>query len=128
MQAIERRTRRDGRRGGKRAVAAVFTAAALVLGFALAGPVAGGEGEGSSKQGKFLFRSKCKECHWPDREGGEVTPITFTQQQWKDFFDKNKHKRKKDVWGEKFTAEELVHIRTYLIEHASDSPQPETCG
>ena len=121
--------RRTGRPTGRSRVGSVaFAAAVLVLGFALAGPVIGGEGEGSSKQGKFLFRSKCKECHWPDREGGEVTPITFTQQQWRDFFDKNKHKKKKDVWGEKFTAEELLHIKTYLIEHASDSPQPETCG
>ncbi|MGW8322827.1 MAG: hypothetical protein ACWGSD_14855, partial [Thermodesulfobacteriota bacterium] len=84
--------------------------------------------EGSDKQGKFLFRSKCKECHWPEEEGGEVTPMTYTQAQWKSFFERNKHKRKKDVWTEMFTPAELVDIKTYLINHASDSEQPETCG
>jgi hypothetical protein len=84
--------------------------------------------KGSDKQGKFLFRSKCKECHWPEEEGGDVTPMTYTQAQWKSFFERNKHKRKKDVWTEMFKPEELVDIKTYLINHASDSEQPETCG
>jgi hypothetical protein len=84
--------------------------------------------KGSDKQGKFLFRSKCKECHWPEEEGGDVTPMTYTQAQWKGFFERNKHKRKKDVWTEMFKPEELVDIKTYLINHASDSEQPETCG
>ena len=86
------------------------------------------EKKGSDKQGKFLFRSKCKECHWPEEEGGDVTPMTYTQSQWKGFFDRNKHKRKKDVWTEMFTPAELLDIKTYLINHASDSEQPETCG
>ena len=86
------------------------------------------EKKGSDKQGKFLFRSKCKECHWPEEEGGDVTPMTYTQAQWKGFFDRYKHKRKKDVWHDVFTPEELVDIKTYLINHASDSEQPETCG
>ena len=86
------------------------------------------EKKGSDKQGKFLFRSKCKECHWPEEEGGDVTPMTYTQDQWKGFFDRYKHKRKKDVWHDVFTPEELVDIKTYLINHASDSEQPETCG
>lgn len=102
--------------------------AAVVLGLSLTAPAFAGEGGGSEKQGKYLFRAKCKECHWPDKEGGDVTPMTFTQDQWKGFFEKDKHKRKKDVWSEMFTQEELLHIRTYLIEHAADSPQPETCG
>ena len=88
----------------------------------------GSDKKGSDKQGKFLFRSKCKECHWPEEEGGDVTPITYTQTQWKGFFDRYKHKRKKDIWHEQFTAEELLDIKTYLINHASDSEQPETCG
>ena len=84
--------------------------------------------EGNEKQGKFLFRSKCKECHWPEEEGGDVTPVTFTQKQWESFFDRYKHKRKKDVWHEQFTPQELLDIKTYLMKHASDSEQPETCG
>jgi len=91
-------------------------------------PVTGEEKKGSEKKGKFTFRSKCKECHWPEEEGGDVTPITFTQAQWKNFFARYKHKRKKDIWHEQFTPEELLDVQTYLIEHASDSEQPETCG
>ena len=91
-------------------------------------PVLGEDIKGSEKKGKFIFRAKCKECHWPDEEGGDVTPITFTQKQWQSFFDRYKHKRKKDIWHEQFTDEELIHVKTYLIEHASDSEQPETCG
>ena len=64
----------------------------------------------------------------PEEEGGDVTPMTYTQSQWKGFFDRNKHKRKKDVWTEMFTPAELLDIKTYLINHASDSEQPETCG
>ena len=103
---------------------ALFIGASLLFSM----PVTGEEKKGSEKKGKFIFRSKCKECHWPEEEGGDVTPITFTQKQWENFFDKYKHKRKKDIWHEQFTAEELLDVKTYLIEHASDSEQPETCG
>jgi len=98
-----------------------------IISLALSMPAASEEKKGSSKQGKYFFRAKCKECHWPDSEGKEVTPITYTQAQWKRFFEKDKHKRKKDI-SDQFTDEEILHIRTYLIEHASDSEQPETCG
>ncbi len=107
--------------------------AVLLIGFfagslLLSLPVVGEEKKGSDKKGKFLFRSKCKECHWPEEEGGDVTPVTFTQKQWESFFARYKHKRKKDIWHEQFTQDELLDIKTYLINHASDSEQPETCG
>jgi hypothetical protein len=103
-------------------------AALVIAAVALFAPALAEEKKGSDKQGKFLFRSKCKECHWPEEEGGDVTPMTYTQAQWKSFFERNKHKRKKDVWTEMFTPAELLDIKTYLINHASDSEQPETCG
>jgi hypothetical protein len=114
-----------------KAVSILFCASLVALflaSLALSTAAFAEEKKGSDKQGKFLFRSKCKECHWPEEEGGDVTPITYTQSQWKGFFDRYKHKRKKDVWHDIFTPEELVHIKTYLINHASDSEQPETCG
>jgi hypothetical protein len=117
----------------RRPKAILFLACAILAALFLAASVLPTETlaedkKGSDKKGKFLFRSKCKECHWPEEEGGDVTPITYTQAQWKGFFERNKHKRKKDVWTEVFTPEELLHIKTYLINHASDSEQPETCG
>ena len=126
MARIEKRTPKT-----TKAISIVFcaTLAALFLAtLALSAVVLAEEKKGSDKQGKFLFRSKCKECHWPEEEGGDVTPMTYTQAQWKSFFDRYKHKRKKDVWHDVFTPEELVDIKTYLINHASDSEQPETCG
>ena len=126
MARIEKRTPKT-----TKAISIAFcaTLAALFLAtLALSAVVLAEEKKGSDKQGKFLFRSKCKECHWPEEEGGDVTPMTYTQAQWKGFFDRYKHKRKKDVWHDVFTPEELVDIKTYLINHASDSEQPETCG
>lgn len=106
----------------------LFLSTALFLSFAMAQPVLSEEEiKGSAKQGRYLFRAKCKECHWPDEEGGDVTPVTYTKAQWTRFFDKGKYKRKMDITGQ-FTPEELTHIQTYLIKHASDSEQPETCG
>ena len=57
----ERRTLRTGR-----AISILFcaTLAALFLaGTALSTDALAEEKKGSDKQGKFLFRSKCKECH-----------------------------------------------------------------
>ena len=126
MARIEKRTPKTGK-----AISIAFRATLAVLflaALALSAAALAEEKKGSDKQGKFLFRSKCKECHWPEEEGGDVTPMTYTQSQWKGFFDKYKHKRKKDVWHDVFTPEELLDIKTYLINHASDSEQPETCG
>jgi hypothetical protein len=123
---IRRRTPKTGR---TITILCCATLATLFLAtLSLSSAVLAEEKKGSDKQGKFLFRSKCKECHWPEEEGGDVTPMTYTQSQWKSFFERNKHKRKKDVWTEMFTPAELLDIKTYLINHASDSEQPETCG
>jgi hypothetical protein len=126
MARIEKGTKKRGNTSST----ALFSliAAILIAAVALSSPALAEEKKGSDKQGKFLFRSKCKECHWPEEEGGDVTPMTYTQAQWKSFFERNKHKRKKDVWTEMFTPAELLDIKTYLINHASDSEQPETCG
>jgi len=126
MARIEKRTPKT-----VKAISIVFCATMAVLflaTLALSTSALAEDSKGSDKQGKFLFRSKCKECHWPEEEGGDVTPMTYTQAQWKSFFARNKHERKKDVWTEMFTPAELLDIKTYLINHASDSEQPETCG
>ena len=126
MARIPKRNRKTTKK-----ISIVFCATLAVLflaTLALSTAALAEEKKGSDKQGKFLFRSKCKECHWPEEEGGDVTPMTYTQAQWKSFFDRYKHKRKKDVWHDVFTPEELLDIKTYLINHASDSEQPETCG
>jgi cytochrome c5 len=82
--------------------------------------------KGSDKKGKYYFKKSCKECHGKDGDGGEVTPISKTIKQWERYFKKDKHGEKN--LSKEFDAEQLIHIKTFLINHAADSDQPETCG
>lgn len=81
---------------------------------------------GSETKGKYYFKKTCKPCHRKDGEGGEVTPLTKTTAQWKAYFDSGSHAGKK--LSSIMDQEKLLHVTTYLQAHASDSPQPETCG
>ncbi len=80
----------------------------------------------SDKKGKFFFKKSCKSCHGKKGDGGEVTPVSKTIKQWERFFRKDKHGEKKV--SEEFDAIQLIHIKAFLINHAADSDQPETCG
>jgi len=86
------------------------------------------EGTGSDKKGKFYFKKTCKTCHDKDGDGGEVTPLIKTQAQWERYFAKGKHNNKTETLDQAAPAEQLIHIETFLINHAADSDQPETCG
>lgn len=83
---------------------------------------------GSETKGKFYFKKTCKTCHAKGAAGGEVTPLTKTQAQWKAYFAAGKHEKGKDPLTKIMPAEQLVDVATFLEAHASDSPQPETCG
>jgi cytochrome c5 len=82
--------------------------------------------KGSDKKGKYFYKKTCKSCHAKKGEGGEITPISKTIKQWERYFRKDKHDEKK--LSEEFEAKQLIHIKTFLINHAADSDQPETCG
>ena len=82
---------------------------------------------GSVKKGKYWFKKSCKGCHGASDDGGEVTPVSKTIRQWERYFRKGVHFGEETL-GDTFDAEQLIHIRTFLIEHAADSDQPETCG
>ena len=83
--------------------------------------------KGSDKKGKYWFKKSCKSCHGKDGDGGEITPISKTIKQWERYFRKDKHTGE-EMLGATFDAEQLIHIQTFLINHAADSDQPETCG
>ncbi|MFH1842880.1 MAG: cytochrome c [bacterium] len=85
------------------------------------------EVEGSAKKGKYWFKKTCKGCHGADGDGGEVTPVSKTIRQWERYFRKGVHYGEETL-GDTFDVEQIIHIRTFLIEHAADSDQPETCG
>ena len=100
--------------------AAVVTAVTLAAGLALAA--------GNETKGSFYFKKTCKTCHTKGAEGGEVTPLTKTQEQWKRYFTKGVHKKGAQKLTDVVPAEQLIDMQTFLVNHAADSPQPETCG
>ncbi len=103
---------------------ALLTALALVLALPLSA-----EEKGSDTKGKFYFKKTCKTCHVKGGSAAELTPLSKTQAQWKKFFDGAKHGKSGEALSPKFgTPENIRDIKTFLVNHASDSPQPETCG
>ncbi|HNX50861.1 MAG TPA: hypothetical protein PKL08_11905 [Thermoanaerobaculaceae bacterium] len=101
-------------------LATMATVLTLVAGLALAA--------GSDTKGKFYFKKGCKTCHAKGGEGGEVTPLTKTQDQWKRYLTKGLHKKGSQKLSDVVPAEQLPEVQTFLVNHAADSPQPETCG
>jgi mono/diheme cytochrome c family protein len=106
-------------------VAALIAATALVTGVAFAaGP--------NPNRGKSLFRTGCKSCHQAKGEARDLSPLTRTQAQWTRAF-KNQvpgkmAPRVAAKTGRTFTPAELADIELFLVSHAADSDQPETCG
>ena len=83
--------------------------------------------EGSETKGKYYFKKTCKPCHKKKSEGPEISPLSKTTAQWAAIFASGNHANKQtliDIMDQ----EKLLHVSTYLKAHASDSPQPETCG
>ena len=84
---------------------------------------------GSVTKGKFYMKKSCKPCHAAKTsEGGLVTPVTKTQAQWKEYFKENKHNKGTQKLTDVLSADKLEHVEAFCVAHASDSPQPETCG
>jgi len=98
----------------------------LALITALALPLAA-EG-GSDTKGKFFFKKTCKACHAPGGSAKEITPLSKTQAQWKAYFAAAKHKKGAEKLETVLKPEQIKDVQTFLVNHASDSPQPETCG
>ena len=89
---------------------------------AMAGP------KGNENKGRFYFRGTCKNCHTKGAVGGEVSPLSKTMEQWKAYFAKGKHNRGKEDLTKVVPAEQILDVQTFLVSHAADSLQPETCG
>jgi len=105
-------------------LAPILTAGALIVTLGLFA-----QEKGSDTKGKFYFKKNCKTCHVKGGSAAELTPLSKTQAQWRKWFDGKKHGKAGDAFSPKFgTPEQVIDIRTFLVNHASDSPQPETCG
>lgn len=98
----------------------------LALIAALVAPLAA-EG-GSDTKGKFFFKKTCKSCHAAGGAAKEITPLSKTQAQWKAYFAAGKHKKGAEKLDAVLKPEQVKDVQTFLVNHASDSPQPETCG
>jgi mono/diheme cytochrome c family protein len=84
--------------------------------------------KGSENKGRFYFRQTCKECHTKGAVGGEVTPLNKTMEQWRAYFAKGTHNHGKEPLSKHLPPDQLLDASAFLINHAADSPQPETCG
>ncbi len=83
---------------------------------------------GSDTKGKFFFKKNCKSCHVAGGSAKEITPLSKTQAQWKAYFAAGKHKKGAEKLETVLKPEQVKDVQTFLVNHASDSPQPETCG
>ncbi len=86
------------------------------------------EKKGNETKGRYYFRQTCKNCHTKGAAGGEITPLSKTQAQWHDYFVKAKHNRGSEPLTKVMGEDEMQHVSVYLVAHAVDSLQPETCG
>jgi cytochrome c5 len=84
--------------------------------------------KGNESKGRYYFRQSCKECHTKGAAGGEVTPLSKSMDQWRKYFATGKHAKGKETLVKVMSAEQLVDVQTFLVSHAADSLQPETCG
>jgi mono/diheme cytochrome c family protein len=87
-----------------------------------------GAPKGNEGKGRYYFRQTCKDCHTKGAKGGEVTPLTKTQAQWRAYFTKGKHAGSVEPLTKIMPDAQLLDVQTFLVNHAADSLQPETCG
>ena len=98
--------------------------------------MSGSTSTAQSKSGKDLYKQNCRVCHEKGSASGEYSPMSLTQDQWKNFF-KNKlvpaHKQVSlpginQKLLELLTPEQLKAIEKFVVDHAADSEQPQTCS
>ncbi len=77
--------------------------------------------------GKGVYLNKCGVCHKAGGDASVFAPTKYASTQWERFFQRNKHKRKKDISAD-FNEAELNAVKAYLVDHAADSDQPEAVG
>lgn len=84
--------------------------------------------KGSETKGRHFFKDTCRQCHSKGAVGGELTPMNKTMAQWRAYFAAGTHDHGKEPLTKYLSAEQLLDASAFLIDHAADSPQPETCG
>lgn len=106
----------------------VLAAAACCAALVWTDATAGGP---NPNRGKSLFKGSCKTCHVKGGGAKDFSPMTKTQAQWKRAFEKDVDRCVKAIvakGGKPLTPKDLDDMKFYLVSHAADSDQPETCG
>ncbi len=86
------------------------------------------EKKGNQAKGRYYFRQTCKNCHTKGAAGGEITPLSKTMAQWEKYFVAEKHSKGTEPLSKVMSSDQINDVHAYLVEHAADSLQPETCG
>lgn len=107
----------------------LLLAAALVFAMAGAGLASG---RTNPNHGKSLYKATCKACHVKGGAAKVLTPMSKTQAQWSRAFKTGAVsacvKKVADKSGTVLTPQDLLDMEAFLVAHAADSDQPETCG
>jgi mono/diheme cytochrome c family protein len=82
----------------------------------------------TEEKGRVYFRDTCKNCHTRGALGGEITPLSKGSEQWRAYFSRGRHAIGQGPLTGIMSAEQLRDVEKYLVAHAADSLQPETCG
>ncbi len=96
--------------------------------FALSAAFSADQKKGNQAKGRFYFRQTCKNCHTKGAAGGEITPLSKTMAQWKSYFAAEVHNKRTEPLTKVMPSEQINDVGAYLVAHAADSLQPETCG
>ena len=79
-------------------------------------------------RGRVYMREICKNCHTRGAVGGEITPLNKNSEQWRAYFSIGRHAHGKSSLTDIMPPEKLRDVEKFLVSHAADSLQPETCG
>jgi len=110
---------------------APLTILLTALAFAATATAAPAAGKPNPNRGKSLYKASCKSCHGKGGEAKTLSPLTKTQAQWQKFFKAGATgcaKKAEAKHGKPLQPQDLADMETYLVAHAADSDQPETCG
>lgn len=108
-----------------------FWSGAIAIALLVIAAAGANAGAANPNRGKSLFKSTCKTCHVKGGDAKDLTPLSKTQAQWTRVFKSGIDpmvKRVQTKAGKALTPADLADIQLFLVSHAADSDQPETCG
>ena len=112
-------------------ITVVFVVALVGL---LASTAVSASSKGNPRKGKAYFKKNCRVCHDGKTAGApSLEPAELIIEQWERAFTREDDvaecvPRVKEKTGVELTEQDLIDIKTYLVDGAADSERPMTCG